>query len=85
MTRIERDPDRAHPLPGRRDGEAGGASLVTPCGGDGQSDDAADRPMEPKPAARIQIGRIFSDDVRSCATQDDGSGEGSAEGDGGEG
>jgi hypothetical protein len=63
MTRIERDPDQAHPLPGRRDGEAGGATLVTPCGIPGRSGDA-DRP---RPAARVKIDRIYDpDEVRSC-------------------
>jgi hypothetical protein len=84
MTRIERDSDGAHPLPGRREGEAGGASLVTPCGGDERSEDV-DRPMEPKPAAPLRIGRIFQEDVRSCVVSGDESGDESAGGEGGEG
>jgi hypothetical protein len=72
MSRIERDSDQAHPLPGRRDGESGGASLVTPCGNVDRSVDA-DRP---KRAARVKIDRIYDpDEVRSCTV----SGEESAD------
>jgi hypothetical protein len=66
MTRIEHGSDRAHPLPGRREGEAGGATITRPCGTADRSGDA-DRPSMPKPAVRVRIHRIYDpDEVRPC-------------------
>jgi len=63
MTRVDLDSDRAHPLPGRREGEAGGATLTMPCGTADRSGDA----HRATPAARVRIDRIHDpDEVRSC-------------------
>jgi len=75
MTRIEHDSDRAHPLPGRREGEAGGATITRPCGTADRSGDA-DRPSGPKPAARVRIGRIHDRaEVRPCVVSGEESGD----------
>jgi hypothetical protein len=83
MTRIDLDSDQAHPLPGRREGESGGATLVTPCGTADRSGDA-DRP---RPAGRVRIDRIHDpDEVRSCTVSGEESADRSDDSDqGGEG
>jgi len=85
MTRIEHDSDRAHPLPGRREGEAGGATITRPCGSADRSGDA-DRPAGPKPAARVRIDRIYDPDaVRPCVVSGEKSDDGGGSTDAGDG